>query len=78
MPAHHSNQASHAFHFSLLSFKFQLLILAQHLQLLKIARPEKARRLLIVPFKNKLFKCLCGFPHNAALPVHRCRPEIEK
>lgn len=78
MPAHHSNQASHAFHFLLLSFKFQLLILAQHLQLLKIARPEKARRLLIVPFKNKLFKCLRAAPDDAALPVSRRGTQVEK
>ena len=78
MPAHHSNQASHAFHFLLLSFKFQLLILAQHLQLLKIARPEKARRLLIVPFKNKLFKNPRRSSFNSAPSVRWCRPEVEE
>ena len=43
-----------------------------------MARPEKARRLLIVPFKNKLFKCLRAAPDDAALPVSRRGTQVEK
>lgn len=56
----------------------EYLVFADKFQVFKSARPGKARRLLIVPFKNKLVECFIGSSSDPAATPYWRRFQVKK